>query len=89
MSKTARVWLLEIANAVERWNTMLKVDAEVAIPDSTPRGAVNYIVDKRIPIEDRGAVRAALPSLVTDNFSTEGKRIRQAAVLMDGEDDRA
>jgi hypothetical protein len=82
-SKSARMWLLEIANAVERWNTMLKVDAEIAISGCTPRGAVNYIVDKRIPIEDRGAVRAALPALITDDFSTEGKRIRRAAVSMD------
>ena len=81
MSKTVREWLLEVAKAVEGWPTLPKDDAAVAISVSSPNGAMTYIVSK-IPAEDREAVRAALPTLDTDDYSVAAERIRQAAASL-------
>lgn len=74
-----REWLLKIAKALEDWPTMTKDDVAVAMTVSTPAGAVAYIVNKHIPAEARTAVSAALPTLATDDFAVEARRIREAA----------
>ena len=81
MRETLRDWLLKIAKAVEEWNTMPKDDAAVAISVSSPSGAVTYIVST-IPAKDREAVRAALPTLNTDDYSAAAQSIRQAAASL-------
>ena len=74
-----RDWLLKIAKAVEDWPTMPKDDVAVAMSVSTPAGAVAYIVSHRIPTEERAAVRAALPTLTTNNFAAAAQQIREVA----------
>jgi hypothetical protein len=76
---TTREWLLKIAKAVEDWPTMPRDDVAVAISVSTPAGAVEYIVNKHIPTEERPAVRAALPTLTTDDFAAAARQIREVA----------
>jgi len=78
-----RKWLLKIAKAVEDWLTMPKDDAAVAISVSTPTGAVEYILTKHIPTEERAAVRAALPTLTTDDFAAAAQQIREAAEALE------
>ena len=77
MAKTAREWLLEIATAVENWQTMRKDSVEMTV--TTPGGAVEYIVRTQVPAEDREEVRDALPVLLSPDFSEAARRIRQAA----------
>ena len=77
MGKTARQWLLEIATAVENWQTMRKDSVEMTV--TTPGGAVEYIVRTQVPAEVREEVRDALPVLLSPDFSEAARRIRQAA----------
>ncbi len=77
-----RKWLLKIAKAVEDWSTMPKDDAAVAISVSTPAGAVKYILT-HIPTEERQSVRAALPTLTTDDFAAAAQQIREAAEALE------
>ena len=77
MGKTARQWLLEIATAVENWQTMRKDSVEMTV--TTPGGAVEYIVRTQVPAEAREEVRDALPVLLSPDFSEAARRIRQAA----------
>jgi hypothetical protein len=81
MSKTVRERLLEIAEAVENWETMQKDDVDVWLVTSTPRGAMTYIVSK-VDAEDRETVRAALPNLDTEDFFVAAERIRHAAASL-------
>jgi hypothetical protein len=77
MAKTAREWLLEIATAVENWQTMRKDSVEMTV--TTPGGAVEYIVRTQVPAEVREEVRDALPVLLSADFSEAARRIRRAA----------
>jgi hypothetical protein len=77
MGKTAREWLLEIATAVENWQTMRKDSVEMTV--TTPGGAVEYIVRTQVPAEVREEVRDALPVLLSPDFSEAARRIRRAA----------
>jgi hypothetical protein len=77
MAKTAREWLLEIATAVENWQTMRKDSVEMTA--TTPGGAVEYIVRTQVAAEVREEVRDALPVLLSADFSEAARRIRRAA----------
>ena len=58
---------------------MPKDDAAVAISVSTPSGVVEYIMSKHIPIEERAAIRVALPALTADDFGAAAQQIREVA----------
>jgi hypothetical protein len=73
-----RRWLMEIADAVERWSITPRDNVRAAMATNTPVGAMLYLVSK-VPPEERAAVHAALPIIATDDFSEAAKQIRQAA----------
>lgn len=79
MAKTVKEWLLRIADAVANWKTMDKDSVEVAMSVETPRGVVEYSLSTIPDAEERGAVRRALPSVTTDDFAIEARKIREAA----------
>jgi hypothetical protein len=54
-------------------------DMAVVISVSTPAGAVDYIMSKHIPTEERAAGRAALPTITTDDFAAAAQQIREIA----------
>ena len=81
MGKTTQQWVLEIAIALENWHTMRLDSAEVEMAVTTPIAAVDYLV-RSIAVEDRAAVRDALPVLLPADFSEAAWRIRQAATRL-------
>jgi hypothetical protein len=72
--------LLEIATAVENWQTMRKDSVEMTV--TTPGGAVEYVVRTQVPAEVREEVRDALPVLLSPDFSEAARRIQQAATRL-------
>lgn len=74
---------MKIAKAVEDWPTMPKDDAAVAISVSTPAGWVEHILRTEIPTEDLATLRAALPTLTTDDFAAAAQQIREAAEALE------
>jgi hypothetical protein len=79
---TTKEWLLKIAQAVEDWPTMSQDSVEAWMAVSNPAGAVTYILSKVSP-EERTKVRAALPTLTTDNYAEAAKQMRKAAEVLD------
>jgi hypothetical protein len=77
-----RQWLMKIAKAVEDWPTMSRDDVAVAMSVPTPAGAAAYTVSRHVPIEERAAVSAVLPTLTTDDFATAAQQIREVAEAM-------
>ena len=75
-------WLMKIAEAVENWPTMPKDDVGAIFVD-TPAGCVEHILRTEIPTEDLAALRAALPTLTTDDFAAAAQQIREAAEALE------
>jgi hypothetical protein len=71
-------WLMEIAEAVERWSMTPRDHVRAAMATDTPVGAMLYLASK-VPPEERAAVHAALPIIATDDFAEAAQKIRQAA----------
>ena len=74
-----QVLLRKIANTVENWNTLPKDDAAVVISVSTPDGAMRYSASTIRDAQERQAVEAALPLIVTEDFAEAARQIREVA----------
>ncbi len=79
MARSVKDWMLSIADAVANWKTMRRDSVEVAMSVETPRGVVEYSLSTIADAREREAVRRALPSVITDDFALEARRIREAA----------
>jgi hypothetical protein len=77
-----RQWLVRIAKAVGDWPTMPKDSVEVAMAVSTPFGAMVYIANTIPDAGERAAVKAALPTITTDDFAAAARQIRKAAEVL-------